>query len=489
MGVLALLRAAPCEAAHGVYETNLDPGVGFNLISWSNNTTGAHWVTAIDRMYQNGFRHVSLSPLRFANINTGQLLTDAESAQGSPLSSLVVGLERATQLGMKVTLNPFIEPYNPTPTSGNQYFAEIPGTGGCTWRGCWNPSGAVRDTFFASYQAYLQEIATLAQQYGVERMSVGTELNALDANSSNNPHWDAAIDAVDAIYTGQIGYAANWDRFLQGAPSNFTTAIFNHPAIDYVGVDSYFTGLVTQSAADASGGYPNQTFIDQVEAGWNNLLDTRLLPYAAARNGGRGLPLVFTEFGHLPRNRTALDPQQQAQSTTQALDTAEQRMAFEGFFNAIDGRQNLIPEIAIWQWDMFGGTSDWSINTTLPTSGGARNNNNLASWLLNFVATATVSLPGDFNVDGTVDAADYTVWRDQLGASVALPNEEATPGQVTQEDYLTWRNAFGASAATGGAALLGVPEPSAVAIALLTCGGSLGLWRRRRAVRATADLC
>ena len=27
------------------------------------------------------------------------------------------------------------------------------------------------------------------------------------------------------------------------------------------------------------------------------------------------------------------------------------------------------------------------------------------------------TLPGDYNVDGTVDAADFTVWRDSFGAS------------------------------------------------------------------------
>ena len=41
-----------------------------------------------------------------------------------------------------------------------------------------------------------------------------------------------------------------------------------------------------------------------------------------------------------------------------------------------------------------------------------------------------------------VDAADYTVWRNQFGENVALPNETDTPGVVTGEDYDVWNAAF-----------------------------------------------
>jgi hypothetical protein len=51
---------------------------------------------------------------------------------------------------------------------------------------------------------------------------------------------------------------------------------------------------------------------------------------------------------------------------------------------------------------------------------------------------------GDFNDDGTVNAADYTVWRNQLGESIALANEGGvTPGIVTPEDFDSWKNEFG----------------------------------------------
>ncbi|TWT29341.1 hypothetical protein KOR34_52510 [Posidoniimonas corsicana] len=50
------------------------------------------------------------------------------------------------------------------------------------------------------------------------------------------------------------------------------------------------------------------------------------------------------------------------------------------------------------------------------------------------------SLQGDFNEDGSVDAADYTVWRDGLG------------GEFGPEDYDVWRDNYGQTGGGGGGA-------------------------------------
>lgn len=63
-------------------------------------------------------------------------------------------------------------------------------------------------------------------------------------------------------------------------------------------------------------------------------------------------------------------------------------------------------------------------------------------------------LAGDYNDDGIVDAADYTVWRD----GSTLLNETVTPGFVTEEDYTVWQDNYGSASA----ALVAVPEPTTV---------------------------
>ena len=59
-------------------------------------------------------------------------------------------------------------------------------------------------------------------------------------------------------------------------------------------------------------------------------------------------------------------------------------------------------------------------------------------------------LPGDFNNDGKVDAADYVVWRKGLGTT------------HQQNDFEVWRFHFGTSRGSGsGSALPSAGQPSA----------------------------
>ena len=100
---------------------------------------------------------------------------------------------------------------------------------------------------------------------------------------------------------------------------------------------------------------------------------------------------------------------------------------------------------------------------------------------------AAPNLPGDYNQNGVVDAADYAVWRQNLNQPVTLPNDP-TPGTVTPEDYQVWRAAFGRVPASGsGAKSLAVPEPAGCLWALTAAIAASPMWRgvphRRRHFR------
>lgn len=88
----------------------------------------------------------------------------------------------------------------------------------------------------------------------------------------------------------------------------------------------------------------------------------------------------------------------------------------------------------------------------------------------------TIGLPGDYNGDNIVNAADYTVWRDNLGA----PDESAfavgtgNGGGVDITDYSNWRMRFGD---TGVLTATVAPEPGTVFLLLVSC---FGLAPRRR---------
>ncbi len=60
--------------------------------------------------------------------------------------------------------------------------------------------------------------------------------------------------------------------------------------------------------------------------------------------------------------------------------------------------------------------------------------------------TTTNATNADFNNDGRVDAADYTVWRNTLGQSGLTPFSGADgdgDGAITQADYSVWKSHFG----------------------------------------------
>ena len=93
-------------------------------------------------------------------------------------------------------------------------------------------------------------------------------------------------------------------------------------------------------------------------------------------------------------------------------------------------------------------------------------------------------IPGDYNGDDIVDAADYTIWRDHLGQTFTLDNENPaalTPGVVDAEDYNFWKLHFGEFlAGGGGAAASSVPEPSTLVLAFLATVLSAPVARRLR---------
>jgi gluconolactonase len=90
---------------------------------------------------------------------------------------------------------------------------------------------------------------------------------------------------------------------------------------------------------------------------------------------------------------------------------------------------------------------------------------------------------GDFNGDGTVSAADYTVWRNTLGTSTDLSADGDGDRTIDEDDYDVWREHFGATLGSGGASTINaVPEPSGIALWCFTAIG--GLIRRRRKSRA-----
>jgi hypothetical protein len=72
---------------------------------------------------------------------------------------------------------------------------------------------------------------------------------------------------------------------------------------------------------------------------------------------------------------------------------------------------------------------------------------------------------GDYDGDGTVTAADYTVWRNTFGATANLAADGVGDKVIGAGDYEVWKSRFGTTLGSGTAAAShAVPEPSGIAL-------------------------
>jgi probable HAF family extracellular repeat protein len=102
------------------------------------------------------------------------------------------------------------------------------------------------------------------------------------------------------------------------------------------------------------------------------------------------------------------------------------------------------------------------------------------------VLPAPTIVQGDYNRNGTVDAADYVVWREtlnQMGPNLAADGNG--DNRVDAGDYSIWRARFGRTSGSGSGAVLALSSPDAVPeptslwlIAIEALGVAVSLRRR-----------
>jgi hypothetical protein len=100
------------------------------------------------------------------------------------------------------------------------------------------------------------------------------------------------------------------------------------------------------------------------------------------------------------------------------------------------------------------------------------------------LSTVPPLVPGDYNADGIVNAADFTVWRDHVGQTFALPNRSPdNNGPISTADYMFWKSHFGEHTGSAAGTAATVPEPSALALLAIGCVASWPAHRLRRQPR------
>jgi hypothetical protein len=97
-------------------------------------------------------------------------------------------------------------------------------------------------------------------------------------------------------------------------------------------------------------------------------------------------------------------------------------------------------------------------------------------------AALQAEVDGDYNGNGVVDAADYTVWRDSFGQNGAgLAADGNGDNTVNQLDHTYWRTRFGNTSGSGSLAVTGasVPEPATALTVAIACLAACGYRSKR----------
>jgi hypothetical protein len=108
---------------------------------------------------------------------------------------------------------------------------------------------------------------------------------------------------------------------------------------------------------------------------------------------------------------------------------------------------------------------------------------NIAPRTLILLLIPPAGLPGDYNDDGSVDAADYVVWRNTLNQNVPVGSGADGDGNgiIQEADYVFWQANFGHSATGSSAeASTAIPEPTAASLGTIASAILMTLHRRRR---------
>jgi Ca2+-binding RTX toxin-like protein len=272
---------------------------GFNYASWWNgNFAASASEQSMDEIVAMRANSIAITPSYYVSSKTSSDIY-ADPKKTESLANIANAIDDAHARGLTVLLKPHVD--------------SLDGT----WRAKLTPSDV--GAWFADYKQILLDLAATAEAHGVEMLSLGTELDGL-ATGEYRAYWVDIIDAVRAVYSGDLTYGANWD-----APAR----IAFWDKLDFVGVDSYVPLTTT-----------TQPTIEDLVAGWT-MVSTNSY-YRGVFQGmspvdfyrhiaeATGKPLIFTEIGYRSKDGAGTSPMETW--ITGTADGQEQLDLYQAFF-------------------------------------------------------------------------------------------------------------------------------------------------------------
>ncbi len=188
------------------------------------------------------------------------------------------------------------------------------------WRGTIAP--AQWDEWWASYRAIIGHFAWIAQGYGVNVLSVGSELVSTEDERFVG-EWRRLIKEVRGVFHGQLTYSANWDHYR---PVKFWDQL------DLIGMNSYYKL-----------GTDRNVQVPEIVSRWKDIQKDLL-----AFQKQVGKPLLFLEVGWCSLTNAAHEPWDYTKMS-EGLDLELQKRLYEGYFQAWYGNPSL-GGFMVWEW-------------------------------------------------------------------------------------------------------------------------------------------
>jgi hypothetical protein len=239
----------------------------FKGVTVSCQTWGIEWQTpemeaALDELKSLGVNSIAIHPY-------AQIREDGHVAVGRRSSASTAHITKplrwAHDRGMSAMLIPHIAYW------GTKF----------SWRGEINFATPEEwNIFFIEYEAWIVQMATLAEAEHAEVFCVGLEFSFAQ---KYDVRWRRIILAVREVYHGKVTYGANWNDYAE---------VKFWDALDYIGVLAYFPLTKTPDPSAS-----------ELAAAWEKRC-AELGKYSREQ----GKQFLFTEIGYNESARTAAEP-------------------------------------------------------------------------------------------------------------------------------------------------------------------------------------
>jgi hypothetical protein len=293
---------------------------GFGALSeWNGQFSSASANQAYQTIAALGSNSIELTARIWTQTGTTDTVI-ADPAKTESDASLLAGFQAAHAAGLSVVFKAEISPLDGTPTS----------------------SMAPTDVgaFFASYEAEIVHLATIAQAGGVETFAIGNEMSSL-SGSQYRGYWTDLIAAVRQVYHGELTYAAATDE---------ASKVSFWDELDTIGVNTYppLTTSNTPTVQDLVNAWNQVPTNPYYAAAFENKSPVDFL-HALSEQYGK--PVLMTEMGYRSIDGTAIEPGSWTINGTP--DPAAQADAYKAFFQVWTAQGgSWMQGVELWQWDL-----------------------------------------------------------------------------------------------------------------------------------------